>query len=127
MRRTLLKSKLHRATVTEANLEYEGSLTIDRALMLAANIVPYERVEVYNITNGNRLNTYAIEGEEGGGTICANGAAAHQIRQGDLVIIATYAEYEEDVCHAPRLILLDDHNRVKADSAQKAGDLSHSR
>lgn len=119
MKRILLKSKIHRATVTEANLEYEGSVTIDADLLRAADIVEYERVEIYNITSGTRLATYAIRGEPGSGTICINGAAAHLVSPGDLVIIASYAEYadEEPGNHAPHLILVDHHNRPVHDSA----------
>lgn len=113
MKRILLKSKIHRATVTDANLAYEGSVTIDPELLEAADIVVYERVEIYDITNGARLSTYAILGEPGSGEICINGAAAHLVNPGDLVIIATYAEYEESEIknHEPRLILVDHQNR----------------
>ena len=92
MIRTLLKSKIHRATVTEANIEYEGSVTIDRDLMDAADMLPYEKVDIWNCTNGNRLSTYVIEGERGGRQICVNGAAAHLMKPGDLVIIASWAD-----------------------------------
>ncbi|MEN8161280.1 MAG: aspartate 1-decarboxylase, partial [Myxococcota bacterium] len=91
MIRTLLKSKIHRATVTEANLEYEGSVTIDTDLMEAGDLVPYEQVQIYDCTNGSRLTTYAIPGEAGSGEICINGAAAHLVKPGDIVIIASYA------------------------------------
>src|SRR5689334_17232411 len=106
MRRTLLKSKIHRATVTDANLHYEGSVTIDQLLMEAADLVVHEKVDIYNITTGSRLSTYAIEGPPGSGTICINGAAAHLVSPGDLVIIASYADFEpEEVSvHAPRII-----------------------
>ncbi len=95
MNRTLLKSKIHRATVTEANIEYEGSVTIDPILLEAADMLPYERVDIWNCTNGNRLTTYIIEGERGEGQICINGAAAHLMKPGDLVIIASWAEVED--------------------------------
>ena len=95
MKRTMLKSKIHRATVTEANVEYEGSVTIDRDLLRAADILPYEQVEIYDCTNGNRLSTYAIEGEAGGGEICVNGAAAHLIKPHDLVIICSYVQVDD--------------------------------
>ena len=88
---SVYKSKIHRATVTEANLNYEGSLTIDSDLMKAAGIVPFEKVHVVNVTNGNRLETYAIEGKPGSGVICLNGAAAHKGKKGDTVIIIAYA------------------------------------
>src|SRR5438552_663263 len=95
MRRTLFKSKIHRATVTHADLDYEGSITIDAELMRAADIVPYEKVAVWNVTRGSRLETYAIEGGAGSGLVCVNGAAAHHNQPGDVVIIATFAELEE--------------------------------
>lgn len=95
MTRTMLKSKIHRATVTEANLEYEGSITIDANLLKLADILPYERVEIYNCTNGARLATYAIEGEPGSGEICVNGAAAHLVKPLDVVIIASFVNVDE--------------------------------
>ena len=98
MNRTMLKSKIHRATVTEANVEYEGSVTIDRNLLEAANIVAYEQVDIYDCTNGARLQTYAIEGEPGSGEICVNGAAAHRIKPHDLVIICSYVQVDDADC-----------------------------
>ena len=95
MKRTMLKSKIHRATVTEANIEYEGSLTIDAELMKQADLLPYGRVDVLDCTNGARLQTYVIEGEPGSGEICVNGAAAHQIKPHDLVIICSYVEVDD--------------------------------
>lgn len=95
MTRTMLKSKIHRATVTEANLEYEGSITIDSNLLKLADILPYERVEIYNCTNGTRLATYAIEGEPGSGEICVNGAAAHLVKPLDVIIIATFVSVDD--------------------------------
>jgi aspartate 1-decarboxylase len=114
MRRTLFKSKIHRATVTHADLEYEGSLTIDAALMRAADILPFERVHLWNVTGGSRLETYALEGEAGSGVLCVNGAAAHHARPGDLVIVATFAEAEEHEAHAwrPTVVRVDTANRV---------------
>jgi aspartate 1-decarboxylase len=119
MRRTLLKSKIHRATVTDAQLHYPGSITIDPVLMAAADIVEHERVEVYNVTNGARLATYAISGESESGVICINGAAAHLVDPGDVVIIASYAEYEEKELtgHNPRVILVDSQNRIRHEAA----------
>ena len=113
MYRTLLKSKIHRATVTDANLHYEGSVTIDRELLEAADIVEHEQVQVYDITNGVRLTSYAITGTAGSGTICINGAAARRIDLGDLVIIASYAQYEpsEVASHRPRIVPVDRQNR----------------
>src|SRR5262249_53435191 len=95
MLRTLLKSKIHRATVTDANLHYDGSLTIDRELMLAAGIIEFEQLHIYDVNNGNRLITYAISGEAGSGTICINGAAAHLVHTNDLIIVCTYGQFEE--------------------------------
>jgi len=98
MKRTMLKSKIHRATVTEANVEYEGSITIDPDLIEAADILPYEQVDVLDITNGNRLQTYVIEGERGSGEICVNGAAAHLVKPHDLVIICSYVQLDDAAC-----------------------------
>jgi aspartate 1-decarboxylase len=115
MIRTLLKSKIHRARVTQADLHYEGSVTIDRLLMEAADIREYEQVDIYDITNGARLTTYAISGQAGSGTICINGAAAHLVHPGDLVIILTYAQYgEADVeKHEPAIIQVNEQNRFE--------------
>ena len=115
MRRSLFKSKIHRATVTQADLDYEGSITIDSALMRAADILPYERVHVWNRTNGSRLETYALEGAAGSGVICVNGAAAHHARPGDIVIIATFAEVEDDAvarAWTPTVVHVDAQNRI---------------
>lgn len=116
MQRTMLKSKIHRATVTDANLEYEGSITIDRNLLKQADIWPFERIECYNITNGSRFATYAIEAPAGSGEICINGAAAHLTKPGDLVIIASYVTMEESDLrnYQPKVILVDPHNRPKS-------------
>ncbi len=115
MIRTLLKSKIHRARVTGADLHYEGSVTIDRLLMEAADICEYEQVDIYDITNGARLTTYAISGEPGSGVICINGAAAHLVHPGDLVIILTYAHYDEARVHrhVPAIIQVDEQNRYE--------------
>ena len=112
---TLLKSKIHRATVTDANLDYDGSITIDRNLMDAADLLDHERVEIYDITNGARLQTYAIPGERGSGTIGINGAAAHLVKPHDLVIIASYAQLEPEAArsHQPRVVLVDSLNRLR--------------
>ncbi len=114
MQLKLLKGKLHRATVTEADLEYQGSIGIDSGLLKAANILPYEHVEVYNITNGNRFTTYAIEAPAGSGTITINGAAAHLSKKGDLVIICAYVHMspEEAAKHQPPLVLVNDKNQI---------------
>jgi aspartate 1-decarboxylase len=112
MQRIMLKSKIHRATVTEADLHYVGSITIDRRLMEMADIIPYERVQVVDIENGNRLETYAIEGEEGSGTICINGAAARLIHRGDRIIIFSYAYMDDDEARSlkPIVIYVDEKN-----------------
>ena len=114
MRRTMMKSKIHRATVTDANLHYQGSVTIDPVLMEAADILENERVDVLDVTNGNRLTTYAIPGAPGRGEVCLNGAAAHLVSKGDLVILVTYAEFEEEEArrHQPRLVFVDEANRA---------------
>ncbi len=114
MERTLLKSKIHRATVTDANLHYQGSVTIDPVLMEAADLVHYERVEIYNVTNGERFATYAIPGRPGAGEIVVNGAAAHKARRGDVVILASYANYEDQAArrHRPALVFVDGENRI---------------
>ncbi len=115
MRRFMMKSKLHRATVTETNVEYEGSLTIDADLLDAADILPHEQIHVWDVTNGTRLVTYALLGPRGSGVICVNGAGAHLIRTGDTVIIATFAEYEDAEAkrHEPRVVFVGSGNRAK--------------
>jgi len=112
---TMLKCKLHRATVTQADLDYEGSITIDKDLMEAAGLLLHEKVDVLDITNGNRLSTYVIEGVRGSGIIGINGAAAHLIKTGDLVIICAYAQMgdEEAKAFEPTVLLLDEKNQVK--------------
>ncbi|WP_242910144.1 aspartate 1-decarboxylase [Actinomadura terrae] len=116
MQRTLMNGKIHRATVTQADLHYVGSLTIDADLMEAADIVKGEQVHVVDITNGSRLVTYAITGEAGSGVIGVNGAAAHLVNPGDLVIIITYAALDEEERreHSPRVVHVDGANRVVA-------------
>jgi aspartate 1-decarboxylase len=117
MQRTLLKSKIHRATVTDANLHYQGSITLDPLLMEAADIVEHERVEVYNVTNGERFATYAMRGVAGQGQVVINGAAAHKAGAGDIVIIATYANYDEPEVprHRPSVVFVDEANRARVD------------
>jgi len=114
MNRMLLKSKIHRATVTDASLHYEGSITLDPLLMEGSDIVEWEQVDVYDINNGNRLTTYAISGERGSGVVCLNGAAARLVQVGDLVIVCSYAQYsdEERQKHIPKIVHVDDKNRL---------------
>jgi aspartate 1-decarboxylase len=119
MNRQMLKSKIHRATVTEARVEYIGSITIDSELMELADITPYEKVLVADIDNGARLETYAIEGPSGSGVVCMNGAAARLVEQGDKVIIMTFASYEDSEArnHRPLAVFVDDDNRPVAGKA----------
>lgn len=114
MERTLLKSKIHRGTVTEANLAYEGSLTLDPEFMREADLVPYEKVHVVNINNGARFETYVIKGQPGTKTICLNGAAARLGQIGDQVIIMSYARMSESEAsqHQPTIVLLDENNDI---------------
>jgi aspartate 1-decarboxylase len=114
MRITMLKSKIHRATVTDANLDYEGSVSIDPALCEAAGLLPFEKVEIYNCNNGERFATYVILGKAG--EVCLNGAAARRVHRGDLVIIAAYAEFdssEEAFNHKPKLVMVGPGNAIK--------------
>ena len=115
MNRVMMKSKIHRATVTAADLHYEGSLTVDADLLDAADILPHEQIHVWDVTNGTRLVTYALPGERGSGEVQVNGAGAHLIKPGDLVIIATYAVLEDQEArgHEPVVVLVDAKNRVK--------------
>ena len=112
--RTMLKSKIHRATVTEANVDYEGSITLDPNLIEAANLLPFEQVHVLDINNGVRLQTYVIEGERGSGVVCLNGAAAKLIDVGDLVIVLAYdvVSEEEARSHKPALVYVDEKNQI---------------
>ena len=111
----MMKSKIHGATVTEANLRYTGSITIDKALLRSANIIPFERVQIVNLHNGTRLETYVLEGREGSGTICMNGAAARWAQVGDKVIIISYALLtgREVRKHSGTVVFVDDRNRIK--------------
>lgn len=114
MTRTMMNGKIHRATVTDANLDYVGSISVDPALLAAADILPNELVHVLDITNGNRLETYAIPGAPG--EVCLNGAAAHLVDRGDLVIIVSYVSLEDAEAreHTPSVVLVDDSNRIVA-------------
>lgn len=113
MRRTMLQAKVHRATVTDANIDYEGSLTLDPDLMEAAGMLPYEQIQVLDVDNGARLTTYLIAGERSSGQVIVNGAAARLVNPGDLVIIVAYAEMEEAeaLSHRPKVVLVDARNR----------------
>lgn len=115
MRRHMMKSKIHRATVTAAELHYEGSLTVDADLLEAADILPNEQIHVWDVTNGTRLTTYALAGKRGSGEVCVNGAGAHLIRPGDIIIVATFADFEdaEARTHKPRVLLMGEGNRIK--------------
>lgn len=112
---TMLKSKIHRATVTQSELNYVGSITIDKALMKASGLFEYEKVQVVDIDNGNRFETYVIAGEENSGLICVNGAAARLVQVGDRIIIMAYAHMEigEAEAHKPKVVFVDNNNKVK--------------
>jgi aspartate 1-decarboxylase len=123
MIRRMCKSKIHRATVTQADLQYEGSVTIDRNLMDMADLLPYEEVHVWNVTNGSRFVTYAIEGDRDSGVICVNGAAARLVAAGDLVIIASWADMNDQEAreHEPKVVFVDGANRPKEMRREVAG------
>ena len=114
--RFMFKSKIHRATVTHADVDYEGSVTVDANLLGAADILPFEEVHIWNVTRGTRLTTYALPGESGSGVVCVNGAAAHLARPGDLVILATFTQMDEAAAraHQPRVVFVDERNRIKS-------------
>ena len=118
MRRTILKSKIHRATVTDANLHYEGSLTIDQDLLDAADILPHEQIHVWDVTSGTRLITYALSGPRGSGVICVNGAGAHLIKTGNIVIIATFTTMKTSQAkrYKPGVVFVTPENGIKPDS-----------
>jgi aspartate 1-decarboxylase len=115
MRRILLKAKIHGATVTETNLNYEGSLVLDESLMKAVDMIPYEQVEVYSISNGERFSTYLVKGEKDSGLVGILGAAVHKVKKGDKLIIASYALLDDDEIEffMPRIVILDEKNRIK--------------
>ncbi len=114
MQRTMCKGKIHRATVTQANLNYIGSITIDQDLLDASDIYPYEKVQVVNVSNGSRLETYTIAGARGSGVICLNGAAARLNSEGDIVIIISYGQYNEEEIRAlvPQIVFVDENNHM---------------
>ncbi len=117
--RDMLKSKIHRATVTEANLDYIGSITVDADLLEAADIYENEFVDIWDLTNGNRISTYALRGPSGSGVVCINGAAAHRIHAGDLVIIASHIQLADDAArsHSARIVFVDRYNRITRPAA----------
>jgi len=124
MQRNMLRSKIHRIRVTECDVEYEGSLSLDPALMEAADLVPYERIEVYDVDNGNRFATYLIEGRRGSRECCVNGAAARLVRVGDKLILASFTTVEDDAVagHKPTVVLVAEGNRVQTvKTAERAG------
>ena len=116
-----LKGKIHRATVTEADLNYMGSLTLDEDLMVAAGLIEFEKIQVLDITNGNRLETYVIKGERGSGEVCINGAAAHLVNKGDLVIIVAYCQLieNESLHHKPKIVYVDKKNKIISKSIKE--------
>jgi aspartate 1-decarboxylase len=124
MQRQLLKSKIHRATVTDCDLHYPGSLTVDAELMRGADLVPNELVHVLDVDNGQRFETYVIEGQPGSGAIQANGAAARLVERGDRVIVVSYGLYSEDEVehHAPRVVHVDAENQILRVDAESAAD-----
>lgn len=117
MNRTMMKGKIHRATVTDANLAYEGSITLDPVLMQAADVLPHEQVHVYDVDNGNRFVTYAIEGSPGSGQVVVNGAAARLVQPGDSIIVVSYAEVDDAEARSwtPRVVRVDEGNRPTAE------------
>jgi aspartate 1-decarboxylase len=121
--RFMLKSKIHRARVTQADVDYEGSITLDSDLLRAADIVPYEEVHVWNVTRGHRLRTYAMVAEAGSGVVCMNGAAALLAKPGDLVIIATFTQMDDAAARhfKPRIVLVDEHNHIRPIVEEVAG------
>jgi aspartate 1-decarboxylase len=121
--RTMLRGKIHRATVTGADLHYEGSVTIDAELLERADILPYQQVDIWNVTNGERFQTYALAGQRGSGVVCINGAAAHKAKTGDLVIIASFSMMSEDEARTwqPRCVFVDACNRPVEQRAEQAG------
>lgn len=123
MYRNMLRSKIHRATVTGADLHYEGSVTIDSDLMARADILPHQEVEIWNVTNGERFRTYALEGRPGSGVVCINGAAAHKVERGHLVIIATFGWMSEAEARAwkPAVVFVDEHNHPVERGGEHAG------
>lgn len=127
MLRTFLRSKIHRARVTQADLNYEGSITVDTDLLEAAEITPFEKVDIYNVTNGNRLATYVIPGIAGSGKICINGAAARLVKPDDIVIICCYGLFDaEDIKnHNSKIVLVDNDNKITRVADKSAANIKH--
>lgn len=125
MYRKMLKSKIHRAIVTHAHLDYEGSITISPELLKASNILPYEAVNVWNVTAGTRFETYAIEGRPRSTAVCVNGAAAHLVTPGDIIIIASFVQLAEEQCLSflPTVVFVDEHNRMREMRAEVVSEL----
>lgn len=123
MKRRMFLAKIHRARITHADLDYEGSVTIDRDLMDAAGMLEHEEVHVWNVTRGTRLVTYTLRGPSGSGVVCINGAAAHHNEPGDLVILATFGEMDDADArvHQPRVVFVDEHNRLRAIDTERPG------
>jgi len=124
--RKVLRGKIHRATVTGADLHYEGSITVDKTLMDAMDLLEWEAVQIWNVTNGERFETYALEGERDSGVICVNGAAARKVSPGDLIIIGAFTWLGEDAArgHQPRIVMVDARNAIKHPSARSGLDLA---
>ena len=124
MFRVMFKSKIHRATVTGANVDYEGSLTIDSDLLKAADILPNEQIHVWDVTNGTRLVTYALAGPKGSGIVCVNGAGAHLVKPGDLIIVATYTTLTSKKAkkYEPTVVFVDADNKIKVSEVGEVGD-----
>lgn len=125
MFRNMLKSKIHRATVTDADLHYEGSVSVDLDLLEASNILPFEHVHIWDVTNGNRFETYTLEAPRGSGTICINGAAAHLAKKGDIVIITSFMGLSEEQAknYEPIVVLVDENNEIVLEKSTLATPL----
>lgn len=123
MKRRMFLGKIHRARITHADLHYEGSVTIDRDLMDAAGMLEHEEVHVWNVTRGTRLVTYTLRGPAGSGVVCINGAAAHGNQPGDLVILATFGELDDEEArtHQPKVVFVDEHNRIREIERERPG------
>lgn len=123
--RRMLKSKIHRARITHADLNYEGSITLSPELLKAADMLPHEAVHIWNITAGTRFETYTIEGKPNSSAVCVNGAAARLVSPGDLIIIASFIQLEESLCHGyePRVVFVDEQNHMREMRAEVAAEV----